>query len=58
MAGLCMKSFLLKVMGERSNWGHLWLSAAFSFVITHLRGRARVCVNVIVGVLSVCPCVG
>lgn len=36
MAGLYMKSFLLKVMGERSNLGHLWLSAALSFVITHL----------------------
>lgn len=37
MAGLYMKSFLLKVMGERSTLGHLWLSAALSFVIAHLR---------------------
>lgn len=36
MAGLYMKSFQLKVTGERSNSGHLWLSAALSFVITHL----------------------
>ncbi len=37
MAGFCMKSFVLKVMGERSNLGHLWLSAVLSFVITRLR---------------------
>lgn len=36
MAGLKTESFLLKVTGERPNWGHLWLSATFSFVTAHL----------------------
>lgn len=48
MAGLNVKSFLLKVMGQRSNLGHLWLSACSSFVIAHLRA----CVHLIVGSLS------
>lgn len=32
MSGRYIKSFLLKVTGERSNPGHLWLNAALSFV--------------------------
>lgn len=48
-----MKSFLHKVMGERSNLGHLWLSAALSFVITHLEAWA--CERHSVAVLSVLP---
>jgi len=39
MAGLDMKNFLLKVTGERSNRGHLWLSAALSLVVARLRLR-------------------
>lgn len=54
MAGLRMKSFLLKVTGERSTSGHLWLSAALSFVIAHLRVLVGGRVHLIVGVLSAC----
>lgn len=58
MPGLHMKSFLLKVTGERSNLGQgagTRLSGALSFVITHLREVvAGVCVHLIVGLLSVC----
>lgn len=58
MAGLYMKSFLLKVTGERSNFGHLWLSAALSFVITHCGVCVGGCAHLTVGVLSACLCVG
>lgn len=60
MAGFYMKRFLLKVMGERSNWGHLWLSAALSFVIAHLRVHVGKCVCICLWVCAVCvwvdPC--
>lgn len=44
MAGLYMKIFLFRVMGERPNSGHPWLSATLSFVITHLQVLVEECV--------------
>lgn len=44
MVGLYMKIFLFRVMGERPNSGHPWLSATLSFVITHLQVLVEECV--------------